>query len=37
MLPCLYDTIVLHFLNMKSRRTEGFWFMVCVENDTNHV
>ena len=37
MLPCLYDTIVLHLSNMKSRRTEGFWFMVFVENDTNHV
>ena len=37
MWSCLYDTVVLHLLNMKSCRTEGFWFMVFVENDTNHV
>ena len=31
----LYNATVLHVINMKSRRSEGF-FMVFVENDANH-
>ena len=33
---CLYNANVLHVVNMKSRRSEGF-LMVFVENDVNHV
>ena len=36
MWPCLYNASVLHVVNMKSRRSEGF-LMVFVENDVNHV
>ena len=36
MWPCLYNASVLHEVNMKSRRSEGF-FMVLVENDANNV
>ena len=35
MWPCLYNAIVLHMVNMKSRRTEGF-SNGSVENDANH-
>ena len=33
---CLYNANVLHVVNMKSRRSEGF-LMVFVENDANYV
>ena len=36
MWPCLYNVSVLHVVNMKLRRSEGF-LMVFVENDANYV